>query len=351
MIFLNKVSRAVLGLEKAAEIVGTTGANVAAREFIKSAKSTLEGIQDEMNTLYGKCTVAEGSRDAVLMAIAGTSEGRGLDITKPEEVLPLAMQVIRTMDADIRTMREAEEIPFGAVEQDHDKMQLEQRVAELELQFELKVDECAETENHLREFKARWVSLINLINKLDPDGVSIGGKLPGVLLNAEATIFRRRYYHNGANVGGIIYGFDSNLTDEVKVDIANKIEQSKGEANFKNMFVNKKADHGCECKLQESASHELKILPEFFNAVISGHKKAEIRQADRLFSVGDELWLREWTVQDGYTGRDVYTTITHVTELSSYAPGYVMLSIESNNERGREALEEKYIEKYRAKHA
>ncbi|MBP1037861.1 DUF3850 domain-containing protein [Serratia fonticola] len=75
-------------------------------------------------------------------------------------------------------------------------------------------------------------------------------------------------------------------------------------------------------------SHELKILPEFFNAVISGHKKAEIRKADRLFSVGDELWLREWTVQDGYTGRNMYRTITHITDLSGYAPGYVMLSIE-----------------------
>lgn len=80
--------------------------------------------------------------------------------------------------------------------------------------------------------------------------------------------------------------------------------------------------------IHETKSHELKILPEFFKAVISGHKKAEIRQADRLFSVGDELWLREWTVQDGYTGRDVYRVITHVTDLSGYAPGYVMLSIE-----------------------
>ncbi|OCJ43517.1 hypothetical protein A6U95_20370 [Serratia sp. 14-2641] len=76
-------------------------------------------------------------------------------------------------------------------------------------------------------------------------------------------------------------------------------------------------------------SHELKILPEFFNAVISGHKKAEIRKADRLFSAGDELWLREWTVKNGYTGRDVYRVITHVADLMGYAPGYVMLSIEA----------------------
>jgi hypothetical protein len=266
MSYLNKVSSAILGLGQAANNVGKVGANIATWEFINAAKSTLEGVQEEMNTLYGKRTVAEGSRDALLMAIAGTSEGRGLDITRPDEVLPQAMTVIRTMDADIRTMREAEEIPFGAVEQDYDKMQLAQRVAELELLLELKVDECIAIDNQLREFKAQWLSIINYINNIAP------GELNGV----EPLNLR-----NGAAV-----------------------------------------------EVVKSSSHELKILPEFFNAVISGHKKAEIRKADRLFSAGDELWLREWTVQDGYTGRDVYRVITHVTDLMGYAPGYVMLSIE-----------------------
>jgi hypothetical protein len=266
MTYLNKVSAAILGLGRAANNIGHVGANRPTWEFINAAKSTLEGVQEEMNTLYGKRVVAEGSRDALLMAIAGTSEGRDLDITRPEEVLPQAMTVIRTMDADIRTMREAEEIPFGAVEQDHDKMQLQQRIAELELQLELKVDECIATDNQLREFKAQWLSIINYINNI----------APGELNCAESF----------------------NLRDGTAVEVS------------------------------KSSSHELKILPEFFNAVISGHKKAEIRKADRLFSAGDELWLREWTHQHGYTGRDMYRVITHVTDLIGYAPGYVMLSIE-----------------------
>lgn len=65
----------------------------------------------------------------------------------------------------------------------------------------------------------------------------IGG-MHSALLNTEATIFRRRYYHNGAHTGGIIYTTDPNLTDEMEDDIAKKIEESKGVGNFKMMFIN-----------------------------------------------------------------------------------------------------------------
>jgi len=65
----------------------------------------------------------------------------------------------------------------------------------------------------------------------------IGG-MHSALLNTEATIFRRRYYHNGAHTGGIVYTTDPNLTDEMEDDIAEKIEQSKGVGNFKMMYIN-----------------------------------------------------------------------------------------------------------------
>ena len=73
--------------------------------------------------------------------------------------------------------------------------------------------------------------------------------------------------------------------------------------------------------------HSLKILPEYFNEVVSGNKKSEIRYNDRNYRVGDILSLREW---DGrYRGRHVEVRITHILDDERYLQnGYVMLSFE-----------------------
>ncbi|GKW31372.1 phage portal protein [Pectobacterium carotovorum subsp. carotovorum] len=65
----------------------------------------------------------------------------------------------------------------------------------------------------------------------------IGG-IHSALLNSEATIFRRRYYNNGAHMGFILYTSDPNLTLEMENEIKTKIAESKGLGNFRNMFIN-----------------------------------------------------------------------------------------------------------------
>lgn len=64
----------------------------------------------------------------------------------------------------------------------------------------------------------------------------IGG-IHAALLNSEATIFRRRYYHNGAHPGGMLYCNDPMLTDEVEDMITEKLQHSKGIGNFETLFV------------------------------------------------------------------------------------------------------------------
>ncbi|EEI9431204.1 phage portal protein, partial [Salmonella enterica subsp. diarizonae] len=64
----------------------------------------------------------------------------------------------------------------------------------------------------------------------------IGG-IHSALLNSEATIFRRRYYHNGAHMGFIMYASDPNMSVEAEESIRKKIESGNGLGNFRNMFI------------------------------------------------------------------------------------------------------------------
>lgn len=64
--------------------------------------------------------------------------------------------------------------------------------------------------------------------------------LNSVWLNEDATLFRRKYYLNGAHSGFLLYMNNPNLTPEQEEDIKKKLNSAKGLGNFKNMFVNGK---------------------------------------------------------------------------------------------------------------
>ncbi|WP_392432800.1 DUF3850 domain-containing protein [Yersinia sp. HM-2024] len=80
--------------------------------------------------------------------------------------------------------------------------------------------------------------------------------------------------------------------------------------------------------IESPAFHALKILPEYFDAVFTGCKKAEFRLNDRDFSVGDYLILKEWELNSGYSWRRIVVEITDVTPCDFAIPNYVMLSFE-----------------------
>lgn len=84
--------------------------------------------------------------------------------------------------------------------------------------------------------------------------------------------------------------------------------------------------------------HELKILPEYFEAIISGRKQFEIRKNDRDYKVGDYIILREWGEHYNftkwpdfiawreYTGNSYKAEITYITDYAQQ-DGYVVLRI------------------------
>ncbi|WP_256239392.1 phage portal protein [Pseudomonas sp. NBRC 111125] len=64
------------------------------------------------------------------------------------------------------------------------------------------------------------------------------GGLQALLLNEAATLFRRRYYNNGAHVGYIFYSNDPNMSEADEEELQAQISGSKGVGNFRSMFVN-----------------------------------------------------------------------------------------------------------------
>ena len=82
----------------------------------------------------------------------------------------------------------------------------------------------------------------------------------------------------------------------------------------------------------ENQLHELKIYPQYFDAILDGNKKFEIRKNDRNFKKGDNILLREWD-NIKYSGRTIFAKITYILDdrFVGLAEGYVALGIEVND--------------------
>lgn len=71
----------------------------------------------------------------------------------------------------------------------------------------------------------------------------------------------------------------------------------------------------------------LKLRSEYFDAVLYGLKRAEVRFNDRNYAVGDVLELHELN-GDEMTGRVVYRSVMHVQPLDGIGmKGWVLLSL------------------------
>lgn len=76
-------------------------------------------------------------------------------------------------------------------------------------------------------------------------------------------------------------------------------------------------------------THDLKIWPEYFGPVWTEDKKFEIRKNDRDFRVGDNLLLREYKPDSGFTGRFLYVEVLFILHGGfGLRKGFVCMSIE-----------------------
>lgn len=67
--------------------------------------------------------------------------------------------------------------------------------------------------------------------------------------------------------------------------------------------------------------HELKILPQYFQAVKNGTKTFEVRKNDRGFQNGDEVTLREWDPET----RSTYEVGGYTGDYMDFKIGYVFM--------------------------
>lgn len=66
-------------------------------------------------------------------------------------------------------------------------------------------------------------------------------------------------------------------------------------------------------------THELKIWPIPFRAVLNGSKRYEVRKADRDFKLGDTFTLKEYLPDtEQFTGREFMGRITYITEAETW---------------------------------
>ena len=79
--------------------------------------------------------------------------------------------------------------------------------------------------------------------------------------------------------------------------------------------------------------HELKILPEYFEAIKSGAKNFEIRLNDRDYKLHDELVLKEWD-RGEYTGREIHRWVAYIYHgdgTYGIEAGTVVMALEPTN--------------------
>lgn len=71
--------------------------------------------------------------------------------------------------------------------------------------------------------------------------------------------------------------------------------------------------------------HNLKIAPEFYEAVIAGDKTFEIRKNDRNFQVGDRIIMAEYMNGEYTTSPSVSAHIGYITDYAQ-RDGFVVFS-------------------------
>lgn len=102
--------------------------------------------------------------------------------------------------------------------------------------------------------------------------------LQSMLLNEAATVFRRRYYINGAHAGFIFYLSEATVSDKDVSAVRESLRSAKGVGNFKNLFMH--VPNGKKDGVQIIPISEVAARDEFMN--IKNTSRDDILAAHRV---------------------------------------------------------------------
>lgn len=152
--------------------------------------------------------------------------------------------------------------------------------------------------------------------------------LQSAFLNESATLFRRKYYLNGAHAGSIIYMTDPTQNKDDIEAIKTQIQQTKGTGNFKNLFVyipNGKKDGMQVIPLSDAVAKDdfLNIKNASRDDVLAAHRVppqlmgivpnntggfGDVEKATRVFFINEIIPLQERLKEiNSWVGEDVIT--------------------------------------------
>mgnify|MGYP000682559272 FL=1 len=152
--------------------------------------------------------------------------------------------------------------------------------------------------------------------------------LQSAFLNESATLFRRKYYLNGAHAGSIIYMTDPTQNKDDIQSIKDQIKQTKGTGNFKNLFVhipNGKKDGFQVIPLSDAVSKDdfLNIKNASRDDVLAAHRVppqlmgivpnntggfGDVEKATRVFFINEIIPLQERLKEiNSWVGEEVIT--------------------------------------------
>jgi hypothetical protein len=83
-------------------------------------------------------------------------------------------------------------------------------------------------------------------------------------------------------------------------------------------------------EFRPTKTHELKVWPEYYQAIASKMKQFEVRENDRDFKTGDTLILQEWDPDlEKFTGNRADATVDYVLYGGAFGinEGYCVMSI------------------------